>query len=341
MQAELGQLGGAAETYQKAIDTLSGQGSHLLPLSGHVYVGLASILLEWNDLAGALDHVQTGLEIGERVRDIDALLNGYVVQARVLQALGRTDEARDAALESERVALGTRHTGCIQEAQAWTASLALAAGDTQVARRWSSGRGFAGGRIDQATPPVHEIEQFTYARLLMARSKAAEALPLLEGLSAMQEQAGRVQALIESLALQGLCLRSTGQTDQAEQVLGRALLLAEPEGYTRVFLQEGPAMAALLRSAAARGHTPEYARHLLEGFAGGSPEGGGLVDPLSERELEVLRLVADGLTNSEISAELVIAHSTVKSHINRIYSKLDVKTRTQAVARARQLQIIP
>jgi LuxR family maltose regulon positive regulatory protein len=341
MQAELGQLRDAAETYRAAIARLSGQGHPPLPLSGHAYVGLAEVLFEWNDLADALQQVQTGLEIGEQVRDIDALLKGYVVQARLLQALGRSEEARESVLESERVARETKYPGCFQEAQAWTANLALTAGDIQAPSSWASGRGFTGGSTGQAAPPVHEVELFTYARLLMARGKAAEALPLLAELSTSQEQVGRIKALIESLVLQALCLRSTGRTDQAEQVLGRALLLAEPEGYSRVFIQGGPAMAALLRSAAARGHTPEYARRLLEGFAEVPEEVGGVVDPLSERELEVLRLVADGLTNAEISAELVIAHSTIKTHINRIYSKLAVRTRTQAVARARQLRIIP
>jgi LuxR family maltose regulon positive regulatory protein len=128
--------------------------------------------------------------------------------------------------------------------------------------------------------------------------------------------------------------------DEAIRTLARVLLLAEPEGFVRVFIREGAAMAALLRAAGAQGHAPNYVKRLLEAFGESGALQGSLLDPLSERELQVLRLAAQGLTNAEIAAELVIAHSTVKTHINRIYSKLDVSNRTQAVVRARQLQIL-
>lgn len=189
--------------------------------------------------------------------------------------------------------------------------------------------------------PPNEIEQLTYARLLMAVGKASEALPILEALSGLQEQIGRTRALIESLTLQALCLRSLGRMDEAVRTLARALMLAAPEGFARVFIQEGPPLAALLRTVGSLGHSPEYVKHLLEIFGEAPALQESVLDPLSERELEVLRLVADGLTNAEIAAQLVIAHSTAKTHINRIYSKLGVSTRTQAVARARQLQILP
>jgi len=118
-------------------------------------------------------------------------------------------------------------------------------------------------------------------------------------------------------------------------------MLAEPEGFTRSFLQEGASMAAMLRTAASQGHSPDYARHLLACFVDTGLQQEAVIDPLSDRELEVLRLVADGLTNAQIAAQLVIAQSTVKTHINRIYSKLAVSTRTAAVARARQLHLVP
>ena len=189
--------------------------------------------------------------------------------------------------------------------------------------------------------PPQEIEQFTYARLLVTLGKASEALSILQALSGLQEQTGRNRVLIENLALQAVCLRSLGRMDEALRTLARALLLAEPEGFVRVFIQEGPEMAALLRTAGTQGHSPKYVRYLLEAFGETSVPQEAVLDPLSERELEVLRLVAQGLTNAEIAVKLVIAHSTVKTHINRIYAKLGTSTRTQAVARARQLQILP
>jgi LuxR family maltose regulon positive regulatory protein len=341
MQAEQGQLKRAAATYRQAIETLSGQGQHPLPLSGHVYVGLASVLLEWNDLDGALEHVQAGLQVGNQVRDFDALLKGYVVQARVLQALGKGEDAYESVRESERIALETKNLGCIHETQAWKAYLALAAGDVQEAQRWAEARGLVSGKEVPSGESLDEIEQFTFARLLMAGGKAAETLPILKVLANLQEQNGRTRAHIESLALEALCLRSLGRMDEGVRILARSLLLAEPDGFARVFIQEGPPMAALLRTAGGQGHSPEYVKRLLECFVEIPSSQETVLDPLSERELEILGLVAEGLTNAEIAAELVIALSTVKTHINRIYSKLGVSTRTQAVARARQLQILP
>ncbi len=340
MQVERGQLRRAAATYRQAIEKLSSQGQRPLPLSGHVYVGLASVLLEQNDLTGALENVQVGLQIGAQVRDIDALLMGYVIQAFTLQALGRGEEAHQAMQEHEQHTLETQNPGCIQEAQAWKAQQALARGDVQAAQDWATARGLgSGGEALLENPPL-EIEQLTYARLLMTLGNAAEALSILQALTGLQEKSGRERALIGNLALQAVCLRSQGHMDEALRTLARALLLAEPEGFVRVFIQEGPPMAALLRTAGAQGHSPQYVRYLLEVFGETSTPQEAVLDPLSERELEVLRLVAQGLTNAEIAVKLVIAHSTVKTHINRIYGKLGTSTRTQAVARARQLQIL-
>lgn len=339
MQAEQGQLRRAAATYRRVIEKLSSQGQQSLPLSGHVYVGLASVLLEQNDLAGALENVQTGLRVGAQVRDLDALLKGYVIQARTLLALGKVEEAGAAMQEAERQALETKNVGCVREAQAWKAQLDLAGGDVPAAQLWAETRGLESG---EGTPrgQMDEIEQLTYARLLMARGKSSQALPLLQALNDVQEQIGRGRLVIEILVLQSLCLRALGRTDAAVRTLARALLLAEPEGFVRTFVAEGAPMGALLRATGAQGHSPAYVKQLLETAGERAAPQEAVLDPLSERELEVLDLVAEGLTNAAIAAELVIAQSTVKTHINRIYRKLGVDTRTQAVARARELQIL-
>lgn len=341
MQAEQGQLRRAAATYRQAIEMLSSQGQRPLPLSGHVYIGLASVLLEWNDLVGALEYVQIGLRVGVKVKDIDALLAGYVIQARALQTLNKKEEAQQAILNAEQQALDTKSIGCLHDALAHKALLALAAGDVEAVYRWAAARGLGQGEFSKLDHPLNEIEYLTYARLLMSGRRFAGALSILNDLSSAQEQTGRIRALIESLALQALCLRSLSRMDEALRKLARALLFAEPEGFARVFIQEGPPMAALLRMAGAQGHSPEYTRHLLEVFSETPAPQKFVLDPLSERELEVLRLLSEGLTNADIATELTIAHSTVKTHVNRIYSKLGVSTRTQAVARARQLQILP
>jgi ATP/maltotriose-dependent transcriptional regulator MalT len=341
MQAEQGHLTRAAATYHRAIEMLSSQGQHPLPLSGHVYIGLASVLMEWNDLENALENIQVGLQIGIQVRDIDALLSGYVVQARAFQVLNKMKESQVAIQKLEQQALNTKSMGCVLEMQANKAILDLSAGDLEAAQRWATARGLRQGQYAKLDHPLHEVEYLANVRLLMTEGKYTNALPIVKDMSERQEQAGRIRVMIESLALQALCLRALGRADEAVRTLAHALLFAETEGFTRVFIQEGPPMAALLRTVGSHGHSPAYVRRLLDVFGESSVQKEAAIDPLSERELDVLRLMAQGMTNAEIAAKLVVAHSTVKTHINRVYSKLGVNTRTQAVARARQLQILP
>jgi LuxR family maltose regulon positive regulatory protein len=339
MQAEQGQLTRAAATYRQAVQTLSRHGNQPLPLSGHVYVGLASVLLEWNDLDEALEKIQIGLHIGARVRDYDALLAGFALQARIFQVINRRDDALEAMQNAEQQAEYTKSLSCVRTAQAQKAHLALAMGDKEVAQGWASARGLGRGKLE-LKHPLEEIEYLAYVRLLMAVGREAEALPILKDLIRAQEQIGRVRALIETLVLQALCYRALGRMSEAVRVLARVLLLAEPEGFVRVFIEQGPSMAALLRKVGSQGHSPEYVKQLLTAFGETLALRETVIDPLSERELDVLRLVAEGKTNADIASDLVIAHSTVKTHINRIYRKLSVSTRTQAVARARQLKIL-
>jgi len=134
-------------------------------------------------------------------------------------------------------------------------------------------------------------------------------------------------------------LQARGNRDTAQRMLAKALLDGEPDGYMRCFLDEGPRMAALLRSAASSGHSPAYVERLLTAF-GQTLSTDKPIEALTERELDVLRLLSEGLTNVAIAKELVIAQSTVKTHINHIYAKLGVTQRTQAVARARELDLL-
>jgi LuxR family maltose regulon positive regulatory protein len=161
--------------------------------------------------------------------------------------------------------------------------------------------------------------------------------------------AGRLENAIEILVLQALAFQVEGDANQALSPLKRALSLAEPEGYVRTYVDEGEPMARLLRRALQQGIAPGYVSRLLAAFGEGAPPASPvtqalvdqpLIEPLTERELEVLRLIAAGLSNREIAQELVVAVSTVKTHINHIYGKLDAKSRTQAVAQARALDLL-
>jgi LuxR family maltose regulon positive regulatory protein len=160
----------------------------------------------------------------------------------------------------------------------------------------------------------------------------------------------RMVSMIKILALQALAFQAQCDIDQAMSVLGRALSLAEPEGYVRTFVDEGEPMARLLYKALTCGIAADYARRLLAAFPVVEPEqadlseaqasSSGLVEPLSERELEVLEFLTQGLTNPEIASRLFLSLNTVKAHTRNIYGKLDVHSRTQAVVRARALGVL-
>ena len=157
---------------------------------------------------------------------------------------------------------------------------------------------------------------------------------------------GKAGWLVETLVLQAMALHSQNKTVHAFTVLEKALSLAKPEGYVRVFVDEGPPMVALLRQAVSQSILPDYTGRLLAAF-GEEPRGAAegkpisaLIEPLSERELQVLRLVADGLSNQEIADALILAVGTVKAHVHNIYGKLGVHGRTQAIARAREQSLL-
>jgi len=194
------------------------------------------------------------------------------------------------------------------------------------------------------------MEYLALARLLIAQGLLAETARLLQRLLEPAEIGGHTSRTIEILMLQALAFEAGGDTSQAMVALEQALTLAEPGGFIRVFVDEGPPMARLLYKALSREMAPDYVRRLLTAFPGTEPEQPGpsksqapeptLVEPLSEREREVLQLIAEGLTNPEIASRLFLTLNTVKTHARNIYGKLDVHSRTQAVARAQSLGLL-
>jgi LuxR family maltose regulon positive regulatory protein len=339
MQALQGRLNQASDTYHTAISYISEQGIENLPLTGHAYVGLADILLEKNELETALSHVDEGIKRGELVNDLDALREGHLIRARILAALGDEDGSRGAIEEGKEVTRQIPSLSCLQEAQAWGAILQISHGAISTAANWASNRGLVVPVNLEVVEATQEIERKAFSRLLLAQRKIKEAESVLNSLLNWTEEHGLARTEIEILALLSLVLYADGRREQSLRTLARALLQAEPEGFVRTFVDSGPTMAALLQSAAAKGHSPEYVKQLLKVYGEEtSPESP--IEALTERELDVLQLIASGLTNAAIAGELVIAQSTVKTHINRIYSKLGVTRRTQAVAKARELGLV-
>jgi LuxR family maltose regulon positive regulatory protein len=341
----------AIETHRRVLDLARDLGGQPAPVVGMAYLGIAEVLYEWNDLDGTLCHVTEGLKLLELGHFVTYLLFGHSLRARVCLARGDLDDAQTAIQQAERLAQGDDFAYMMAVLGGLRARLNLAQGNAAAAARWAQAhRWTEGTEIDR----VCEAEQMAVAWVLVAQDRAGEAMHMLAPLLEAAQTAGRMENAIKILTLQALAFQAQNNQDGALSALQQALSLAEPEGYVRTFVDEGKPMARLLsqllvvqrkgRCAPSPGIAPNYVARLLAAFGQEvelpSPAMESLVEPLSARELEVLRLVVAGLSNSEIADELVIALSTVKSHINRIYGKLGVENRTQAVIKTQDLALI-
>ena len=241
----------------------------------------------------------------------------------------------------------------LAQAAAVQAQVEVAHGNLAAAVRWVEGSGLSVNDEELSYP--REREYLSLARVRIAQGQAdpedpflPEALQMLARLLHDAERNARGGSVIEILILKALALQAQGQQEQALAVLQRVLALAEPESYMRLFLDEGPAMLALLRLAHAQSIAPHYITRLLvasgeqpsASAAVPTPRSTVLVEPLTERELEVLHLIAAGASNEEIAERLVIAIGTVKRHVSNIFGKLTVSNRTQAVARAQGIGLL-
>jgi LuxR family maltose regulon positive regulatory protein len=345
-----GHLHQAADSYQQMQHLFLSWGEQHASVAGYVCVGMGELLYEWNNLDEAVQQLREGIERGKQGANPGILLPGYVTLTRALQAQGDTAGALSAiqeAMRSWRQFQSTRGCG-IPPVATYEARLSLAQGDVASAAQWIQEQGL---RADGELSYQQEIEYITLARVLIAQGNANEAAGLLERLRQAAEAEGRILRVIEILALHALALQGNGDTAQAMTMMERALTLAEPGGFIRIFLDEGPPMARLLYEAISHGIAPDYVRRLLAAFPTKEPERTDppkthaphteLIEPLSERELQVLELIAEGLTNQEIASRLYLSLNTIKGHIRNIYGKLGVHSRTQAVARARTFGILP
>ena len=346
-----GRLREAQRNYERGLQLATQQGGALLRGAADMHVGLSDVYRERDELAIAARHLAESEALGE--------LNGLpkhsyrwrVASARLLEAQGDLDGALDWLNEAEHVYMGDFSPN-IRPVAAMRARLWILSGRLAQAHDWAREQELSAG---DDLGYLHEFEHLTLARLLLAQAGndgsnrlLGEALGLLERLGRAAEEGGRLGSAIEILALQALARHVQGDTEAALASLERALALAEPEGYARVFLDEGPAMAQLLAEAAERGMMLNYAGKLSSAFAawqrgsaaGAIPSAPPGMEPLSQRELEILRLFQTELSGPEIARELVIALSTVRTHTKSIYGKLNVNSRRAAVNRAIELGLI-
>ena len=338
----LGRLREAADAFARMLRVVVDHGEPLPPEAADLHRGLAELDLESGDLAAAAQHLLRSKELGEQGELPVWRYRWCIAQARLREAQGDLEGALSLLDEAQRLFIRTPTPEArpisAQKARIWTAQ-----GRVTEALKWARERGLS---VDDDLSYLHEFEHLTLARALIARGEQEgaagaieDAARLLKRLLDAAEEGGRMGSVIEILALQALAHQALGDTSSALPPLERALSLAEPEGYVRVFVSEGAPMVRLVQEAASRGVAPDSAKRLLAAFPAAGPDGA--QELLSDRETEVLQLIAAGLTNQEIAGRLFLSLYTVKAHARSIYDKLDAHSRTQAVARARELGILP
>lgn len=345
----------AMRTYEEALQLAHAQGEPVLRGTADIFVGLSELALEHNDLGAAQQYLLRSKDLGEHNGFPQNRYRVGVAMARIREAQGDLEGALDLLQEAERLYMGVFspnvHPIAALKARVWVEQ-----GRLDEALGWAREQGLS---AEDELSYLHEFEHITLARILLARYKSnrtdsaiREAIELLERLLKATQEGGRMGSAIEILVLQALAHQVLGDVPAALMPLGQALTLAEPEGYIRMFLDEGTPMMQLLREAAAHEIMPGYTRKLLtaveaqrQGSTTVSPipesqTSQSLIDPLSQRELEVLRLFKTELSGPEIARELVIGLSTVRTHTESIYRKLDVNNRRAAVKRATELGLI-
>ena len=352
-----GHLKLAEAVYHQALELATTPYGLRLPVACRAMLGLSEIAREWNDLGGARRLLEEAVQLSQEYNETGELVM-VLSLARVLQAQGDGEKALELMEKAQAIAI--QSTGSTIDDRLVDVALArlwLQQGNITGASEWAARRGFERDLSSEALPgsdthvipyDLREAEWLVYARLRMAQNRAKAALDTLATLLTEAEKHSRGRRLHEILVLMAMAYQETGSIDLAVDCLERSLRQAEQEGYRRVYIDEGPPMVRLLREVARRGIQKQYCNRLLSAFEqeGRSLEGvfaegnAGMLEPLSKRELEVLQLLAEGCTNREIGEQLYISLSTVKGHISNINGKLLAMNRTEAVARARQLEIL-
>jgi LuxR family transcriptional regulator, maltose regulon positive regulatory protein len=354
VQQERGKLGAALRTYRRSLRRATEPG-RLSPFhAAEAHLGIAQALYERNQVDDALQHVTESIELGRQVIWFFEPGRRLVRLAWIRQAKGDAEAALEAMNEACELHQTPEVNSRWNPAPCERARLLLVQGRAEEAAQWIEERGVT---EDDVVSYPREPDHLVLARVLLVQRDPARALQLLSRLDQLAESQGRKESLIQIRALRSLALQSAGDHPGALALLTDALSLARPEGYTRIFADEGPPMAVLLRSlvsarqrgraAALSGATRDHLNRVVRAFGHSvghvkraTPAVPGSIDLLTDRELEVLGFIAAGRRNLDIALELGVTFETVKKHVSNILGKLGASSRTQAAARARELGLI-
>jgi LuxR family maltose regulon positive regulatory protein len=335
IQAHNNQLYQAAETYQQVLKLI---GEYSPADAAAAYICLARIHYEWNDLDATEEYLAQSSQLAQQyIHVVDRIVLSDLYLARLKLAQGDMIGAANIVSRAERTAR--------QE------NIHIRLQDLAYSQAWIH---FRQGDFDAVIQTARRSDlPLMHARALIAQGHASTALEIIEPLRQEAEAKGWADRQLEVLAVRAIALHASGEKGKAIAQLGEVLALAEGGGFIRLFVDEGPLMAQLLTEAARQGIMPDYANRLLAAFGDLTKDEGrttrvsssvlrpsSLPEPLSQRELEILKLVAQGRSNREIGERLFLALDTVKGHNRRIFDKLQVQSRTEAIARARELGLL-
>jgi LuxR family transcriptional regulator, maltose regulon positive regulatory protein len=337
-----GQLHRAADLYAQCLQMAVRPDGQRSPLAANILVSMARLYYEWNRLDDAGQYIHQSIDLSRQWGDIGMQAYAHVLRARLEQARGHPEHAGEAIREVERLIGEYPDSSYLSnQLKSVLARIWLAQGDLEIPSRYVQAKGL---NIQDEIPYQREIDYDLLLRLLLARGDYEAALHLSDRFLQQASKLGQLGLKIEALILRALALQGNKDNEQALAVFEEALTLAQPEGYFRSFLDQGEAMTRLLCLAQSRQVGNGYAAVLLSGIEKSSgmtqPSMRLLVEPLTTREVEVLKFISAGSSNQDIAAQLVISIATVKRHISNIYAKLGVESRTQAIAIGKELKIL-
>jgi LuxR family maltose regulon positive regulatory protein len=347
-----GHLHEAVRTYQQALELAAEHDQDAQRITAHHHLGLALIYRERGDPEASTQHLLKSQELGKQTTLVDWPYRWHIALAQLKEADGDLDAALDQLDEAKRWYVRTPVPD-LRPVEALKTRIYLKQGRLTKALDWVRERNLS---ADDDLSYLGEFEHITLTRVLIAkyqsdpiRHSIFDAVKLLDRLLKAAEADRRMGSVIDILITQALVHQAQNNIPMALAVLEPALILAEPEDYLRTFVDEGLPMSQLLSAAAKQGMMPDYTARLLAAFGveaqvseapSTRPPAQPLIEPLSQRELEVLRLIAKGLSNGEISKRLFLALSTIKGHNRVIFDKLQVQSRAEAIARARELGLL-